>query len=227
MKETGFRNKKQPGNSCRPLNCKLAEMADTKAIPLRGDMEEMVQKPSLLLHSCCGPCSTSVIEQLAGEYVLTVFYYNPCITDEEEYVKRRSTQKEFIRIYNEKHPSQDPVRFIEGKYQPLSFLKLAENLEDEPEGGKRCALCFEQRLEKTAETAKIHGFDYFTTTLSVSPHKDHDMISEIGRRIALKYGLSFLDRDFKKKDGFKRSIEMSKEYGLYRQDYCGCRFSKR
>lgn len=226
MKETGFRQKKHHEKSCDPLNCRLSQAAPTKAMLVGGGMEEMEQKPALLLHSCCGPCSTSVIEQLAGEFVVTVYYYNPCITDEDEYIRRRSAQKEFIDSYNSKHPSGDPVRFIEGKYQPTSFLRLVEGLENEPEGGRRCTLCFEQRLEKTAETAQLHGFDYFTTTLSVSPHKDQSKISEIGRRIALKYGLTFLDRDFKKKDGFKRSIEMSKEYGLYRQNYCGCEFSK-
>ena len=227
MKETGFRNRKKQEKSCDPLPGKLSKEPDMRRIPAGGGIDETKQRPALLLHSCCGPCSTSVIEQLASEYLLTVFYYNPCITEEDEYIKRRESQKLFIERYNEKHPLIDPVRFIEGKYQPLSFLKLTEGLEDEPEGGRRCTLCFRQRLEKTAEIAKLHGFDYFTTTLSVSPHKDQKKISEIGKNIALKYGLSFLDRDFKKRDGFKRSIEMSKEYGLYRQDYCGCEFSKR
>lgn len=188
---------------------------------------ETEQKPALLLHSCCGPCSTSVIESLAGEFAITVFFFNPCITDEEEYIRRRETQKQFLKAYNEAHPGRDPIRFLEGKYQPGAFLKLTEGLEEEPEGGARCQVCFRQRLEKTAETARMTGNDWFGTTLTVSPHKNYRRISEIGRRIAARYGVTFLDRDFKKKDGFKRSIELSKAYGLYRQNYCGCGFSKR
>jgi len=222
MKETGFTTKKQTMKTPETMRSRSISVMDPSSI--RG--QEMVQKPALLLHSCCGPCSTSVIEQLSGEYAVTVFFYNPCITEEDEYVRRRSAQREFIEKYNEKHPSQDPVGFIEGRYQPISFLRLVEGYEDAPEGGERCGLCFRQRLEKTAETGRLHGFDYFTTTLTVSPHKNQRKISEIGREIGSRYGISFLDRDFKKKDGFKRSIELSKEYGLYRQNYCGCRFSK-
>lgn len=188
---------------------------------------ESEQKPGLLLHSCCGPCSTAVIERLAEEFEITVFFYNPCITDEEEYLLRRENQKKFLKAFNEKRIGRNRIRFLEGPYNPGAFLKLAEGLEEEPEGGRRCQRCFLQRLEKTAETAQMTGSDYFGTTLTVSPHKNYRKISEIGRDIALRYGLSFLDRDFKKKDGFKRSIELSKQYGLYRQDYCGCAFSKR
>ena len=119
------------------------------------------------------------------------------------------------------------VNFKEGEYRPTEFFKASEGFEDEPEGGARCTVCFGQRLEKTAEAARMGGYDYFATTLTVSPHKNYKLISEIGRSIALRYGLSFLDRDFKKKDGFKRSIELSKKYELYRQDYCGCEYSKR
>ena len=190
------------------------------------DREETVQRPDLLLHSCCGPCSTAVIERLAEEFCITVFYYNPCITDEEEYVRRRDTQKEFLEEYNRRHPGRDPVRFLEGPYRPGTFLALTRGLEDEPEGGARCEVCFRQRLEAAAAQAQMSGCDWFGTTLTVSPHKNYRKISEIGRGIALRYGLTFLDRDFKKKDGFKRSIELSKEYGLYRQNYCGCGFSK-
>lgn len=190
-------------------------------------MGRRLQKPALLLHSCCGPCSTAVVEALAGEFALTVFYYNPCITDEKEYIRRRDTQKEFLQKYNDRHPGEDRIDFLEGAYQPGSFLRLARGLEEEPEGGARCAVCFRQRLEKTAETAQLKGCDFFGTTLTVSPHKNAKKIFEIGREIGMIYGLTFLERDFKKKDGFKRSIQMSKEYGLYRQDYCGCDFSKR
>ena len=189
--------------------------------------EPAAQKPTLLLHSCCGPCSTAVIETLAGEFAITVFFYNPCITEEEEYIRRRETQKDFLRAYNEKHPEMDEIRFLEGPYQPEEFFRMAQGLEEEPEGGARCGLCFAQRLEKTAETAGAGGFDYFGTTLTVSPHKNYRVISRTGREIAARYGLSFLDRDFKKKDGFKRSVQLSESYGLYRQNYCGCRFSMR
>ena len=188
---------------------------------------ESEQKPGLLLHSCCGPCSTAVIERLAEEFEITVFFYNPCITDEEEYIRRRDNQKKFLKAFNESRIGRNRVRLIEGPYNPGAFMKIAAGLETEPEGGRRCEACFLQRLEKTAETAQMTGKDYFGTTLTVSPHKSYRKISEIGRSIALRYGLSFLDRDFKKKDGFKRSIELSKKYGLYRQDYCGCEFSKR
>ena len=189
--------------------------------------EKSLQKPALLLHSCCGPCSTAVIERLADEFDVTVFFYNPCITDEEEYLLRRENQKKFLNAYNEERIGKGRIRFLEGPYQPGTFLKLAEGHESDPEGGGRCSLCFAQRLEKTAETAQMTGNDYFGTTLTVSPHKNYRKISEIGQKIALRYGLTFLDRDFKKKDGFKRSIELSRKYGLYRQDYCGCEFSKR
>ena len=156
-----------------------------------------------------------------------MFFYNPCITDEEEYIRRRDTQKEFIEDYNRKHPEQKDIRMIEGRYDPGSFFMMTEGFKEEPEGGKRCSICFRQRLEKTAETARMQGYDMFGTTLTVSPHKDYSKISDIGRQIALVYGVGFLDRDFKKRDGFKRSLELSKEYGLYRQDYCGCQYSRR
>lgn len=201
--------------------------ADSDSFIQGSDIGESLQKPGLLLHSCCGPCSTAVIERLAEEFEITVFFYNPCITDEEEYLLRRDNQKKFLQAFNEERAGKSRIRFLEGPYSPGAFLKMAEGLEEEPEGGLRCEQCFLQRLEKTAETAQMTGNDYFGTTLTVSPHKNYRKISEIGRRIALRYGLTFLDRDFKKKDGFRRSIELSKKYGLYRQDYCGCRFSKR
>lgn len=192
-----------------------------------GSLTESLQRPALLLHSCCGPCSTAVIERLADEFEITVFYYNPCITDEEEYLLRRENQKKFLKEFNEERIEKNRIRFLEGAYHPGAFLKLVKGHEQDPEGGERCSLCFAQRLEKTAETAQMTGCDYFGTTLTVSPHKNYRRISEIGQSIALRYGLTFLDRDFKKKDGFKRSIELSRRYGLYRQDYCGCEFSKR
>lgn len=194
-------------------------------LPGSGCREE-VSKPKLLLHSCCGPCSTAVVERLTGEFDVTVYYYNPCITDEKEYQLRREAQIKFIDRYNEENLGDIKVYFREGIYRPAEFYRLTQGLENEPEGGARCSVCFRQRLEKTAEEASLSGYDFFGTTLTVSPHKNYRIISEIGRELALRYGLSFLDRDFKKKDGFRRSVELSKKYELYRQNYCGCEYSK-
>lgn len=188
---------------------------------------DTVAKPALLLHSCCGPCSSAVVERLVDEFDVTIFFYNPCITDEDEYRRRREAQMELIDRFNDERIGETKIHFKEGEYRPTEFFNATAGLENEPEGGARCRVCFMQRLEKTAETAALCGYDYFGTTLTVSPHKNYKLISEIGRSIALRYGLSFLDRDFKKKDGFKRSIELSKKYGLYRQNYCGCEYSKR
>lgn len=188
--------------------------------------DKVVEKPSLMLHSCCGPCSTAVVERLVDEFNVTVYYYNPCITDEEEYRRRRDNQIQFIEQFNEENIGKYKVNFLEGPYNPGAFFEAARGLEEEPEGGRRCVECFKQRLEKTAEAAQMAGCDYFGTTLTVSPHKNYELISEIGKKVAIKFRLSFLDRNFKKKDGFKRSIELSKKYGLYRQNYCGCEFSK-
>ena len=211
------------------LTGNVSRMAATDAL------QKQVKKPSLMLHSCCGPCSTSVIERLAGEFEITVFFYNPCITDEEEYKRRRDNQIEFIRRFNEQRNvlseistlDASEVHFTEGPYEPGQFLSLVAGHEEDLEGGDRCSICFRQRLEKTAEAAMMAGCDTFGTTLTVSPHKNYRLISELGNEIALKHGLSFLDRDFKKQNGFARSIELSKKYGLYRQNYCGCRFSER
>ena len=189
--------------------------------------ETQTTKPELLLHSCCGPCSTSVIERLVDEFNVTVFFYNPCITDEEEYRRRREAQIQFIEQFNEENAGRCRIVFREGDYCPGAFFAATAGLGNEPEGGARCEVCFRQRLEKTAAAACISGADYFGTTLTVSPHKDYKLISEIGRELALKYGLSFLDRDFKKKDGFARSIQLSRKYSLYRQNYCGCKYSER
>lgn len=188
---------------------------------------ETAEKRSLLLHSCCGPCSTSVVERLAEEFDVTVFFYNPCITDQEEYLRRRSAQIKFLEKFNEENIGKARVHYQEGSYRPGTFFELTEGHEADPEGAGRCRICFEQRLEKTAETASLSGYELFGTTLSVSPHKNYNVISQIGCMLALRYGVSFLDRDFKKKNGFARSVELSKKYDLYRQDYCGCKYSKR
>ena len=185
-----------------------------------------VSKNRLLLHSCCGPCSTACIERLLPDYNVTVFFYNPNITDREEYEKRKEAQLKFINLYNEKLSDKDKIQFIEGEYLPEEFYDVASEYASEPEGGVRCTECFKLRLERTAQAALRTGNTVFGTTLTVSPHKNYDLISAIGWELSVKYNLEFLDMDFKKKAGFQRSIQMSKEYGLYRQNYCGCEFSK-
>lgn len=191
------------------------------------------EKPSMLLHSCCGPCSTAVIERLIDRYDLTVYFYNPNITNEGEYDKRLDTEKKFINEYNkylrEKNGDDSgmAVKLIEGEYDPENYLMAVKGLEEEPENGDRCTKCFEVRMRKTAEEAEKLGFENFATTLSVSPHKNTDKINKIGYELEKEFKPAFLDESFKKKDGFKRSTELSKEYGLYRQNYCGCIFSER
>ena len=178
--------------------------------------------PTLLLHSCCAPCSSYVIEYLSKFFKITVFYYNPNISPDEEYQYRANEQKRLI----ESMTFENPVDFLEGDYNPDDFFNLCKGLENEPEGGARCAKCFNLRLNKTAEVAKQKDFDYFTTTLTISPLKNAQLINNIGQEIAKKHGLQYLVSDFKKKNGYKRSIVLSKEYNLYRQNYCGCIFSK-
>ena len=188
---------------------------------------EQTAMPALLLHSCCGPCSTAVIERLVDDYDITVFFYNPCITDQEEYEKRKENQIKFIENYNLHLCGKNKIHFIEGEYEPDQYFQLTAGYSNEPEGGARCTICFTQRLEGTARIAKAQGYPLFGTTLTVSPHKNYPLISALGKKAAEKYGVEFLDMDFKKKAGFQRSIQLSKEYGLYRQNYCGCEYSKR
>ena len=182
-------------------------------------LEKLDYRPKLLLHSCCGPCSTSVIEFLNKYFDLDIYYYNPNIYPEDEYVLRCNTQKSLLDNF----PN---IKLIEGNYEPLLYEKTVLGLEGEREGGKRCYLCIKLRMEKAAIYAKENGYDFFTTTLSVSPHKNSKMINEIGFDLEKKYDISYLYSDFKKRDGYKRSIELSKLYSLYRQDYCGCKYSK-
>ncbi|MCX7658288.1 MAG: epoxyqueuosine reductase QueH [Oscillospiraceae bacterium] len=186
-------------------------------------LSQLETAPSLLLHSCCAPCSSYVLLYLSDYFKITVFYFNPNIAPQEEYQKRLLEQKKFIK----KIATKNPVDFIEGDYDHSGFLEIAKGLESEPECGKRCHVCYGLRLNETARLAKKRGFDFFTTTLSVSPHKNAAKINEIGLNAAKLFGAKFLCADFKKKNGYKRSIELSKEYNLYRQDYCGCEFSKR
>ncbi|MBN7572520.1 hypothetical protein C1H57_01335 [Clostridium sp. 2-1] len=178
--------------------------------------------PTLLLHSCCAPCSSYVLEYLSQYFKITIFFYNPNIYPMEEYTRRVAEQKGLISEMKVKNE----IRFIEGKYDTESFYKVTKGLEEEKEGGVRCFNCYELRLNEAAIMAKEKGYDYFTTTLSISPHKNSAKLNEIGKKLSEKYGVKYLYSDFKKKEGYKRSIELSKQYKLYRQDYCGCVFSK-
>lgn len=178
--------------------------------------------PTLLLHCCCAPCSSYVLEYLSEYFKITVFFYNPNIDPESEYTKRILELQRLIDSMNLKHP----VSFIAGQYDSERFYEMAKGLETVKEGGERCFKCYELRLREAAEIAKEGEFEYFTTTLSISPHKNAQKLNEIGQRLGEEYGIEYLLSDFKKKNGYKRSIELSEEYGLYRQNYCGCVFSK-
>ena len=177
----------------------------------------------LLLHSCCAPCSSYVLEYLSEFFEITIFYYNPNITEEEEFKKRLNEQ---IRLINELK-TKNKISIIEGKYEKGKFIKAISGLENEKEGGARCFKCYRLRMEETAKLASELNFDYFTTTLSISPYKNASKLNEIGESLEKEYNIKYLYADFKKKEGYKRSIELSKIYKLYRQDYCGCIYSKR
>lgn len=179
--------------------------------------------PKLLLHSCCAPCSSYVLEYLSQHFSITVFYYNPNIYPEEEYRKRAAEQRTFIKRLN----VRNPVGFLEGEFKPEEFYKAAAGMEELLERGERCYHCYRLRLLRTAQTAREFGFEYFCSTLSISPLKNAEWLNEIGRELEEVCGVKWLPSDFKKKEGYKRSIELSEEYGLYRQDYCGCIFSKK
>ncbi len=234
--------------------------------------EDQIQPPRLFLHSCCAPCSSYVLEYLRAYFRITVFYYNPNISMQEEYRKRAAEQKRLIMAYNAEAERQEqagaysagtgrqeqtgvysaetkqreqtgvhnaeagetdaghrvyPIEIVEGDYEPERFLEMAKGQEQCPEGGARCFDCYEMRLRKTAELALSGGYDYFTTTLSISPLKNAAKLNEIGERLAEEYGVDWLPSDFKKRGGYQRSIVLSKEYDLYRQDYCGCIYSRR
>lgn len=178
--------------------------------------------PTLLLHSCCAPCSSYVIEYLSQYFKITVFYYNPNISPKNEYDFRASEQQRLIS----QMPVINKVDFLEGEYIPSDFYEISKGLENAPEGGERCEKCFNLRLEKTAKLALENNFDYFTTTLTISPLKNSQLINSIGKNLSNKYGVKYLFSDFKKKEGYKHSIVLSAEYNLYRQNYCGCIFSK-
>ena len=178
--------------------------------------------PKILLHSCCGPCSTECITRLTKYFDITVLYYNPNIEPQEEYEKRKQEQIRFIKEFK----PINKLDFMDCDYDNASFERMTEGLEKEPEGGKRCHKCYELRLKKTANIAKEKGYDFFGTTLTVSPYKNSQIINEIGQKISKETNVEFLYSDFKKEDGYKKSIELSKEYNLYRQNYCGCHYSK-
>ena len=186
-------------------------------------LEKEHRRPRLFLHSCCAPCSSYVLEYLSSYFDITIFFYNPNIHPEEEYIRRVEEQKALIKAM----PLKSEVRFLQGDYVPLEYYEEIKGLELEPEGGERCFVCYELRLREAARGAAFGGYDYYTTTLSISPHKNAEKLNEIGERLAKEYHIPYLPSDFKKKNGYKRSIELSKEYDLYRQDYCGCVFSKR
>lgn len=190
---------------------------------LLAQFEAEQRVPTLLIHSCCAPCSSYVLEYLSEYFKITVFYYNPNIYPESEYTKRIAEQQKLIRDMKFRYP----VSFLAGEYDKEKFYEMAAGMEDLKEGGARCMKCYELRLSEAARQAVAGGFEYFTTTLSISPMKNAQKLNEIGLRVGEEYGVKYLVSDFKKKNGYKRSIELSKEYGLYRQDYCGCEFSMR
>ena len=188
------------------------EIEYTKTLP---------QKPTLLLHACCAPCSSAVLEVLVEHFDITIFFYNPNISPKSEFDYRL---EELHRLLVEMNLTE--INIISPDYDESEFLNIAKGQETLPEGGARCKDCYRLRLEKTAEHAKKGGFDYFTTTLSVSPYKNAQALNEIGCELGEEYGVKYLPSDFKKGDGYKRSCQLSREYNLYRQNYCGCVFSK-
>lgn len=193
------------------------------------DFEKVIREidlenpPSLLLHSCCGPCSTSVLELLSDYFKVTLLYYNPNIYPSDEYYKRLEEQKKVLEKVN----GRFEIKFLEGRYDPSEYFDAVKGVEHLPEGSQRCFNCYEIRLKEAAQFAKNLNMDYFATTLSVSPYKNAQIINELGEKIANEYGVKHLPNDFKKKDGYKKSVELSKKWNIYRQDYCGCPFSKR
>ena len=196
-------------------------------INYQNEIDKIIEKidrsnpPRLLLHACCAPCASYVLEYLSEYFDITVYYYNPNISPHSEFIKRFEEIKRLIK----EMPVKNEVKLVEGVYRYEDFLEVAEGLEDEKEGGARCFKCYRLRLEKTAELARDEGFDYFCTTLSISPLKNSQKLNEIGFQLAKEYGVNWLPSDFKKREGYKRSIELSREYNLYRQNFCGCVYS--
>ncbi len=187
-------------------------------------IEKLDRKPRLLIHSCCGPCSTAVLERLVKYFEIDILFFNPNLDSEEEFDKRVVEQKKVISHMEDKNHAK--IGIVAVPYNHDEFLNIASGLEKEREGGKRCMRCYYLRLKKAGEYAKAHDYDYFTTTLSISPHKNSQVLNKMGIALGERIGVSYLMSDFKKKNGFKRSVEISEELNLYRQDYCGCEFSK-
>lgn len=194
-------------------------MAENEFLNMKKIMEEAPPQTTMLIHSCCAPCSSACLEVLHSAFKVSVLYYNPNIDDEEEYLKRKGEQARFLA-------QTGWADMVECEYGSPAFEEAARGLENEPERGRRCYKCYALRLRRTAIEAAARGYDYFTTTLSLSPYKNAAWINEIGRSLERETGVKFLPSDFKKQGGYLRSIQLSKEYGLYRQNYCGCRFSK-
>lgn len=178
-------------------------------------------RPKLLLHACCAPCSSATLERLSAHFNLTILYYNPNIYPPEEYHRREAELERFVEQAGYHYP------VVELPYDPQEFYTAVQGLEQEPERGSRCTVCYRLRMRRAAQYAAEHGFDWFTTTLSISPHKDARRINEIGQQLEEEFGVKHLPSDFKKHNGYLRSLQLSEEYGLYRQDYCGCEFSAR
>ena len=201
------------------LNCNYEKELE-KELEL---IKKMKNKPKLLLHSCCAPCSSYVIEYLSDYFDITIFYYNPNISPISEYLKRKNEQIKLINSIDIK----GKINIIDCDYDNDLYEKCIKGLENEPERGKRCGICFKLRLDKTAACAVKLKYDYFATTLTVSPYKNSKLINEVGLSLQDRYNIKYLVSDFKKKDGYKRSIELSKKYNLYRQNFCGCKYSKK
>lgn len=192
-------------------------------LEMEKQLKDIKEGSSLLLHACCAPCSSAVLERIGNIFEITIFYYNPNITEKEEYQKRIEEIKKLISYLHPKYP----IKLIEGNHEPDKYLSTIKGLEEEPERGKRCYKCYKLRLEETAKIAEKLNIPYFCTTLTLSPHKNSNWINEIGMNLNEKYQPTYIYSDFKKKDGYKRSIELSKKFNLYRQDYCGCIYSKK
>lgn len=198
-------------------------MKENYQLKLESILNEIDSPKKLFLHSCCGPCSSYVIEYLSNYFEITIYYYNPNISEKTEFNKRLEEQKRIVREL----PTKYKVDVIEGNFDNDRYEDIIKGLENEPEGGSRCYKCYKLRMEETAKMAKKLGYDYFTTTLSISPYKNANWINEIGEELEKEYDIKYLYADFKKKNGYKRSIELSRIYNLYRQDYCGCKYSIR
>ncbi len=199
----------------------IVQQMDSALASLRAAQQDGAAKPRLLLHACCGPCSSAVLELLREVFEIHIYYYNPNIWPPEEYHRREAELEKFI---NQTHFD---ITVAEAEYSPADYYAAIAGLENEPERGARCTICYQMRMERAAAYAKEHGFDYFTTTLSISPHKDAARINKMGAALELEYGVKHFTSDFKKHGGFARSLALSAEHGLYRQEYCGCEFSAR